>query len=113
MLPQLRRAELCAKLLWGDVVLSAPDYPGDPQLGTVPAAAGILGQAVVMVLRKCKEGLGSVLFKYTGVVAAVAAPQVLELRSESGAVLNHLWVQGRQQMGSCCSAIPCKSRAGL
>lgn len=96
MLPQLRRAELCAKLLWGDVALSAPSYPGDPQLGAVPAAAGILGQAAVMMLRKFKEELGShsVLIKYTGIVAAVAAPQVLDPRSGSGAVLNHLWVQG-------------------
>lgn len=101
VLPQLRRAELCAKLFWGDVAPSAPAYPGDPQLGAVPAAAGIPGQAAVTVLRKFKEALGShsVLIKYTGIVAAVAAPQILDPRSGSGAELNHLWEAGEAADG--------------
>lgn len=82
----------------------------------MPAAAGMLGQAALMVLRKFKEGLGShsVLIKYTGIVAAVAAPQVLEPRSGSGAVLNHLWVQGSRGGSRWVpAALPCLAGAGL
>lgn len=89
---------------------------GTPSLGTVPAAAGIPGQAELTLLRKFKEVLGShsVLVKYTGVGAAVAAPQILDPRSGSGAVLNHLWGQGSKGGSRWVSAdLLCLARAGL
>lgn len=59
-------------------------------------------------------GSHSVLIKYTGIGAAVAAPQISDPRSGSGAVLSHLWVQGVRGGSRWVPAdLPCLARAGL
>lgn len=59
-------------------------------------------------------GSHSVLIKYTSIVAAVAAPQILDPRSGTGAVLNHLWVQGSRGGSRWVPAgLPRLARAGL
>lgn len=115
VLPQLRCAELCAKLFWGDVALSAPAYPGDPQLGAVPAAAGMPGQAALVVLRKFKEVLAShrVLIKYTGIVAAVAAPQILSQVREWCSAEPPGVLGSRGSSRWVPADLPCLARAGL